>query len=270
MKGAIIIKLLGYLIIFAWLVFCLFPLFWALLTSIKPAAYVATIPPTWTFRPTVANYVSLFKVYDFQKYFMNSVIVTMAVTCVSILIGALAGYGLARMRSKAMAFLIMFVQMVPPMVIGLPLFIIMRGLGLIDTRVALILANFAFTIPYTTWISRQFISTLPVELEEAGLIDGASKLQCFFKVILPLAVPGIIAAAIIISVQVWNEFMLALILTIDRAETLPIAAANLITVFGTLYGEMSAATVIIIMPVAIFVLVTRRYVIKGLVEGAIK
>jgi multiple sugar transport system permease protein len=250
----------------------LFPFAWTVLTSLKPTNLAFAMPPVWRFSPTIESYLGLFGRYDITKYLVNSIVVACGTTLLAIASGSLAAYSSARYRSGGRAFLafVLVAQLVPPIVIALPLYLLFQSARLIDTRWALLLAYPTFCLPFTVWLLRQFFQEIPFELEEAAWIDGATRFGGFWRVALPLAWPGIVTAAIFNFLFSWNEFLYALVLTVDQAETVTIGAANFITVDAILWGEVTAIATLIVFPPLVFVLAVRKNIVRGLTLGAVK
>lgn len=251
----------------------LFPVFYLLLISIKTQVDAFKYPPVWIFRPTFSNYLEVFELYPFGRFLLNSLLVASASTLVAVVLGAMAAYALARFtfrRSKDLAFWILSVRMTPPVAAIIPIFIIMRTLGLLDTWAGLVLAYTTMNLPFATWLLRGFFQDIPRELDESALVDGCSWFTAFLRVALPLAAPGIVVTAIFVFIFSWNEFLLALILTATKSQTLPVAVTGFIRETGIMWGHMAAAGVVIMAPMALFSLAAQRYMVRGLTMGAIK
>lgn len=251
----------------------LLPVFYLLLTSIKTQVDAFKYPPVWIFRPTFSNYREVFELYPFGHFLLNSLIVASVSTLVAMVLGAFAAYALARFtfrRSKDLAFWILSVRMTPPVAAIIPIFIIMRTLGLLDTWAGLVLAYTTMNLPFATWLLRGFFQDIPRELDESALVDGCSWFTAFLRVALPLAAPGIVVTAIFVFIFSWNEFLLALILTATKSQTLPVAVTGFIRETGIMWGHMAAAGVVIMAPMALFSLAVQRYMVRGLTMGAIK
>jgi multiple sugar transport system permease protein len=258
-----------------WLVLSvfLFPVVYLILTSLKTQVDAFKYPPVWIFRPTLNNYTEVFDLYPFGQFLVNSLVVASVSTCVAVLLGAMAAYALARFtfrRSKDLAFWILSIRMTPPVAAIIPIFILMRTLGLLDSRTGLIIAYTTMNLPFATWLLRGFFREIPRELDESALVDGCSWLSAFLRVALPLAAPGLVVTAIFVFIFSWNEFLFALILTATRAETLPVAVTGFIRETGIMWGHMAAAGVVIMAPMVLFSLAVQRYLVRGLTMGAIK
>lgn len=260
------------LIIFIVCVVSVFPLFWMLLVSFKTGTQTLD-PSVWFFKPTLDNYRETFLYRNVTSYLSNSFIVVVFTTLISIVIGGLAAYGFARFEFKKrenMAFWVLSLRMLPPMATVIPFFVMAQMLQILDTHLVLIICYMLFNIPFTIWMMRGFFEEIPLAIEEAALVDGCSRFQVFIKILLPLAVPGLIATAIFCIIQSWNEFAFALFLTSSDANTLPTTVTLFLSITGVVWGEMSAVGIITIIPVLIFAMVVQKYMIRGLTFGGVK
>jgi multiple sugar transport system permease protein len=261
------------LIVLLALVFFIFPIFWIFFTSIKTRAQAFAFPPLWFFKPTLHNYVAVFTERHLLKNLINSVIISSGATFFALLIGALAAYAIARFSFRgrdSIAFDILSVRMFPPIASAIPYFIVMRNIHLYDTHLGLIIAYTTFNLPFVIWMMRGFIEEVPVDLEEAGMVDGCSRLGAVRRIVVPLISPGMAATAIFCVILSWNEFLFAMVLSNKKAVTLPVAVAALISDRGIPWGEITAAAVIIIVPILIFAMSVQKYLIAGLTGGAVK
>ncbi len=264
-----------YMIVLIILGVTLFPLVWAIFSSFKDPLELISLQPSFIFKPTLDNYKNLLTggSFNISKYFFNSIIVSVVSTVLSVAIACAAGYSLARIKPKGANVIIigiLAVRMLPPIVLIVPLYIFFSYIGLLDNLITLIIPYTALSVPLATWLLWSFFKGLPKQLEEAAMIDGCSRFRAFWQVMLPLAGPGVAATAIFSFVLAWNDFLLALPLTRVNAVTLPIFAAMVRTEEGVLWGKLGAAMTILIIPVFIFVLFAQRYIIAGLVSGAVK
>ncbi len=251
----------------------LFPIIWIFLTALKNRVQTFAMPPIWVFVPNFKNFIELLNRYAYGRYFFNSVIVVIAVGVISIFAGTLAAYGFTRFKIKKGNFLlfwILSIRMMPPVAGILPMYIIISKLGLLDTRIALIIANLLFNLPLVVWLMRGFLIELPGELEEAAMIDGCSRLGAFLRISLPLCLPGIVATATFVVIFTWNEFMYALTLTGIKSKTMPVAIMQFVTNRGIDWNKMAAAGTLSIFPIIIFTLLISKYLIRGLSLGALK
>jgi multiple sugar transport system permease protein len=252
-----------------------FPVALVVLSSFKPPRDIFSVPPTLIFTPTLTNYAGLWR--DWPSFFYNlgsSFVVTVGATLLTIVVSALAAYVYSRYRSRlltASAFFMLFVRMIPPIIVTIPLFPAVNLLQLNDTHFLLILLYATFFVSLSTWIMKAFIDAIPRELEEAAVIDGASTLTVLTRVVLPLSIHGIVAASIFVFVFSWNEYVFALIFSTRVAKTTPLVIGEILgTVEGVDWGILFAAATIQLVPIVLFVIAVQRYVIAGLTAGAVK
>lgn len=253
----------------------LFPIYWMVLTSFKQQVDIFTNPPTFFFTPTLATYAEYMKRADIVRRLLNTIIVAAGSGLLSIVVGTMAGYALARIRLKGAAtigLLILLSRGVPPIALAVPMFLVARKLGLTDKHITLILAYSTFLIPYVMWLMRSFFLSLPKELEESAMIDGCSRYGAFFKIILPISLPGLLSTLIFSMILAWEELLFALVLTNRNASTIPVAIAGIAgdTVNGANWGALTAVGTITVVPVVIFALLVQKWLIKGLADGATK
>jgi multiple sugar transport system permease protein len=249
------------------------PIVYLLITSFKPPELTFAIPPVWTFTPTLKNYTDVITGGDFFKYFMNSLVVALTTTLIALILGAFAAYGFARFRFRGSFWLRMSVlipQMLPPITIIVPLYVLFNGLKLTDSREALIISYLTFTIPLSIWMMIGFFEDVPQDLEESAMIDGCTRFEALFRVSLPLVAPGLAATAILGFLYCWNEFLYAVILTGREARTLPVTITSFMTNKAILWGRIAASGSLVLIPVLIFALFAQRYLIRGLSKGAVK
>lgn len=258
------------------LLLTLLPVYWMVNTSLKAQVEIfATAPTLWPQKPTLENYLSLFTRRNLGAYLLNSVIVVGSSVFLALAIGSLAAYALARFRfgriHEQISFWILAPRMLPPIAVVVPIFLILQQVGLINKHLGLILVYTAFDLPFVVWMMRSFFQEIPLDLEEAAMVDGASRLRSFWEIVLPLAAPGLVATAIFSVIVTYNEFFFALILTsTPAAATLPVGTAALIGKTQTLFGEMAAAGVIATVPLVLFALLVQRHLVRGLTMGAVK
>jgi len=256
----------------AWSVF---PIAMVVLSSFKSQRDIFAIPPSLVFAPTLDNYRRLLTEWPaFFPNMLNSLIVTVGATLLTVLLSTLAGYVYARCRGRALAlsaFFMVVVRMLPPIVVTLPLFPLFSWLRLNDTHLVLILLYAAFFVSLSTWIMRAFIDQVPRELEEAAVVDGAGLAQVLRLVVLPLVLNGIVASSLFVIVYAWNEFIFALVFTTRIARTTPLVMSEMLsTTDGVDWGVLFAAATVQLAPILAFILAAQRYVIAGLAAGAVK
>ena len=254
----------------------LIPVYWMIITSLKTQVEVFAAPPTlYPQRPILANYVNLFMHRNLGAYLLNSVIIVTCSVSLAMATGSLAAYALARLQlgkvKERISFWMLAARMIPPVAIVVPIFLMLQHLGLINKYPGLILVYTAMNLPFVVWMMRSFFQEIPIDLEEAAMVDGATRFRSFRDIILPLAAPGLVATAIFSVIVTYNEFFFALILTsTPAAATLPVGTAALIGKTQTLFGEMAAAGVVATIPLIVFALLVQRHLVRGLTLGAVK
>jgi ABC-type glycerol-3-phosphate transport system permease component len=259
----------------ALVVFSVAPFAFIATTAFKSLGEIYASPPVWLPpQPTLDNFEYVLGRGAFGVYLRNSVLVALGTTVVSLAVCVLAGYGFSRFRFPArgpLLFAFLMVQMFPSVLLIIPLFQVMNGLGLMDSLGALVLADTTFAIPLCTWLLKGFFDQIPRELEDAAQVDGASRLGALRRVTLPLAVPGIAAAGIFVFIAAWDEFVFALTFTSSEdSRTLPIAINRFITSYEIQWNHMAAATLLVTVPVVVLFLIIQRYLAQGLLSGATK
>ena len=261
-----------YILIIIVTLFFLLPLLWILRTSLITKVEAYKIPPDLFLQPTLENYINVFKNNPFGQYFFNSFGIAIISTILSVVFGSMASYWIVRcaVKKNRIKISILATQMIPPIVMVIPMSLIIKKIGLDDTWLALILAYLTFNLPYVIWMLISFFESVPNELDEACEIDGCTRLQAYFKVILPLAAPGIMATAVYSFLVSWNEFMFALVLTGMNSRTLPVAISNMDTQQGVMIAELCAATIVVILPVIFLSIFIKKYLVNGLTFGSIK
>src|SRR6478752_7065459 len=270
-RASLQIPLLIGLIVFT--LINLIPILWGFLISIRQPVDAFAIPPKLIFDPTLIFHYEVWVERGFLAFLLNSLIIATGTVCISVPIGTLAAYGLARTRarhSRSLLFGLLAVRMFPQILLAIPFFVMARTLNLIDSYWMMILAMVAINQPFTVWLMRSFFLDVPVELDEAALIDGANRWQAFRLIVLPTVRPGLAVTALFSALLAYNEFLFALILTGSRTKTLPVAIAE----YGgedISYWSLSAAGAIgIMLPVVLFTIAVQRNLIRGLTFGAVK
>jgi multiple sugar transport system permease protein len=254
------------------LIFTLLPVLWLLQMSFKTGVDAFRMPPLLIFTPTVENYLGLLQ-ERFPKFFTNSVLVSVATTVLSMLLGVPAAYALARARfrgANGLRLWILFTRMVPPIAVALPFFLMFRTAGLLDTRLSLVIVYLTFNLGLVIWTMEVFFAGIPPSLEEAARIDGASLLRIFLRVSLPLTAPGLATTAILCFLFSWNDFFFSLVLTRTEAMTAPVGIINFLNYEGWEWGKIAAGGTVVMLPVILFALLVRRYLISGLLTGAVR
>ncbi|HEX5705289.1 MAG TPA: carbohydrate ABC transporter permease [Pyrinomonadaceae bacterium] len=253
------------------------PVYWMTTISFKREVDQFALPPKWfVFPPTLEHYADAFVNRSFGQYLFNSLFIAVASTICALVIGTLAAYALARFRlpwnlDRKLALWILSTRMFPAIVTAVPLFLIMRALWLVNTRLSLIIVYTSLNLPFVVWMMRGFFAEVPRDLEEAAMVDGDSRMGALWRVVLPLVAPGLAATAVFCLIVSWNEFLFALVLTqTDDAMTLPVGIAGRVTQYGIKWGAMSAAAVVAMIPILVFALSVQRYLVRGLSLGAVK
>lgn len=252
-----------------------FPLIWMVMTSFKQQRDIFTTPPTLWFTPTVRAYAHVLTTTDLPLRMLNTLIVACGAGLISIVAGSMAGYALARIRLRGagtIGLLILLSRGVPPIALAVPMYLVARSLGLLDSHVILILAYCTFLIPYVMWLMRGFFMSLPRELEEAAAIDGCSRFGAFMRIIVPLSLPGLLSALIFSIILAWEELLFALVLTNRAASTVPVVVSGMAgdSLHGPNWAALSAVSTLTIVPVVVFAFLVQKWLIKGLADGATK
>ncbi|MFC5758093.1 carbohydrate ABC transporter permease [Rhizobium sp. GCM10022189] len=254
---------------------CLFPFAWMALSSIKTLPELYTVPPHWLpSAPTIGNYVNVIFSSNIPRYFLNSVVISVGSTGLALILAIFASYGFARFEFRGRRFLqslVLIGQLLPTAAIIVPLFITLRYLHLVNTYWGLILVYMIITLPLSVWMLTSYFRAIPVELEEAATIDGASRLGVLFRITLPLSTPGLVAVVVYAFVTTWNEFIFALCFATDSSvKTLPIGLAEFSTEFNTDWGAVMAASMVMTVPIALLFLFFQNLFVGGLTAGATK
>ena len=269
------IDLIVYILFAMVFVIALVPIVWILITSIKKTMDIFAYPPIIVPKEVAfENYVKVFTLTDIGKNFLNSIIVAILTTGAVILLSTLVAYGFSRFTFRQKAFIMMLLlgtQMIPAVTNIIPLYITMLKLGLLDTITALFLVYTAINIPFSVWIIKSYIDSIPDSMDEAALMDGANRFYLIFKIIVPVALPGIVAASLFTFIACWNEFYIALVLTSTvKSKTIPLGLFNFQASYDIQWNLLCAASVIAILPVMVFFIILQDKFISGLTSGAYK
>jgi len=272
-------KVARYAIVAVVAMIVLLPIYWMIYMSFKDRSEFTARPPTIVVQnPTTENYYDLLITQRFYRYGVNSLIVAFLAAAISVSVGTMAAYALSRYRlpknfNYHLLFTMLTVRMFPPIVTVIPIFVIYNrqffGFRLLDTHIGLGLVDAFMDLPFVIWMMIGFFRDIPRDMEEAGLVDGDSRFGVLRKIAIPLAAPGLAATFILVFIASWNEFLLALILTQTKAQTLPIAVAGQITQYDIKYGNMMAAGVITTVPVLVLALLAQRHLTRGLAVGGV-
>jgi len=252
------------------LAFFLFTLVWMVLSSFKNNVQVTAYPPVWIFTPTLRNYVDVFTKNPFFSYMVNSTVIALSAVGIGLLCGLPAAYSMARHRQAVLGFLVLTVRILPGIAFLVPLFVIYRRLGLINTHVGIVFTHIIIVLPMIIWIMAGFFEDIPRDLEDAAMIDGCSRVGTFVRIVLPLSLPGVVAATILSFIASWNNFIFVLILGGKDTVTLPMAVYSFVSFEDVNWGGLTAAATVITVPILVLSLVVQRYLAGGLTMGAVK
>lgn len=253
--------------------FCIFPFYWMVTTSLKTQVVALQSPPAWLFTPTLANYWEVLFEDRVGVALVNSIIVAVSTTALAVLLGAPAAYALARFEFRGKTdlwFWFITNRFVSPVVLAFPVFLISREVGLRDTQLALILMYLTFTLPIVIWICTDQFRSIPRELDEAAMLEGAGQWRIFWSICLPLAMPGVAVSSILAFIFSWNELLFAYILAPKAAKTAPAMAVTFMEGYDVPYGKIMATSTLIVIPVLIFALIASKHLVRGLTMGAVK
>jgi len=268
-RRAVFYLLTGMLVLY-----CAGPLLWQLITSLKPDTELTRLPPILPESPTIGNYVSVFRGHPFLRIILNSAVVAASTTILSLVLGSLCAFGLAKLRIGNKGLILGFVlsvSMFPPIATVSPLYIIIRALGLRDTLFALIITYTTFSLPLSIWVLTNFFREIPDEIYLAARVDGCTPFQVFYRIMLPLAAPGIFATAILVFIFSWNEFLFALTFTSTVASrTIPVGIALFPGLHEVPWGDIAAASVVVTIPLIVLVFAFQKRIIEGLTAGSVR
>jgi multiple sugar transport system permease protein len=257
-------------------VVAVFPFYWLVITSVKPGDEVATNPPILIPTTlTIQNYLDVLAGEGVPRFALNSIVISLTSTALTIFIGSLAAYALAKTYlpyqvRHLLLLWILVTRIFPPITTAIPYFVLLRTLGLSDTYQGLIMTYVSYGLPFVIWLMLGFFQDMPPEIEEAAIVDGCSLWQRFRLVVMPLALPGLAVTAIFAFVFAWNEFLYASMLTSFNAKTLPVVISGYISDKFLRWGEMSALGTAMVLPVVVFSAFAQRYLVRGLTFGAVK
>jgi multiple sugar transport system permease protein len=267
-----ILDLLQFLMILLAASVILVPIYWIVSGAFKKQVDIFQLKLLFT--PTLENFQIIFQdPYDLQEKLLNSTLVAFFTVVIAIPLATMAAYSFSRFRLKGERFMfvtILATQFVPAVVIVLPFFILFRDLGILDTRLALVLVNLSLIMPFAIWMIKGFIDSIPLDTEEAALVDGSSRIQVIINVVVPMVSPGVITAGIFCFILSWNEFLFAVIITTNKAVTLPVGLSMFHAEEGVLWNLISAAGIIIMMPMFVLATLIQRHFVQGMTMGAVR
>lgn len=274
--------------------FFMFPLYWIFISSFKTRADIVSVTPTYIpylqFQPTIGNYEDIFvrsgvtsgenstvsasaDLSAFRNRLINSIIVTGVSTVLAVLVGTLTAYAVSRFKiplEDDFMFFVLSTRMLPPIVVLIPIFVLFSNFGFRDSYAGLIILYTAFNLPFVVWIMKGFFDEIPKEYEEAAMVDGYSRFQAIYKIVLPEAIPAMAATAVFSIIVSWNEFVLANFLNRDAAATVPPYLNSIIGVGAVEWGRLAAASVVYVIPVIIFTFLVRNHLLRGVTFGAVR
>ena len=245
-------------------------------TALKTETAIFAWPPVWNFKPTLQSFYNALFVFGGRSavsYLINSMVISVVSTFLAVVLGAMAAYAFARFSfagKRHLAFWILSTRFAPPVAFIVPIYLMVQKVGLLDSHIALILIYTAMNLSLVIWILRGFFAEIPIEIEEAALVDGYSRLQIFWRVAVPLVRPGIVSTAILSAIFSWNEFLYAMVLTQSRAATLPVYLAGFSNSMGLAWGEYMAVGTMAVLPILVFTFALQKHLVRGLTFGAVK
>jgi multiple sugar transport system permease protein len=271
-------QIIPYIIIGAYVIISLFPIAWMISTSLKPPGEAFEIPPRWIPEsPTIQNYHDIFDTSqgsNLGKYTLNSILVASTVTILCIAFGTLAAYSFSRYRvwgSNLILLMFLASRMIAPTALIIPFMLIARSLEIMDTKFVLVAADLYLQLPLYVWLMKSYIDGIPKEIDQAAKIDGCNNFQVFYQIILKISLPGIVSFGILVFLFTWNDFIFPLTLTItENSKTLPVGMIDFFQDTQVEWTQLSAAGTIAIVPVVIFLSFFQRYLVRGIIQGAIK
>ncbi|KAA0969017.1 carbohydrate ABC transporter permease [Aureimonas fodinaquatilis] len=275
MRDTPFVMVLRWVCLILALVVMLFPIYWMLNTALKPSSEIFQYPPTfWSANWSLDAFWTVLTERPIGRYFLNSLIVATGTTVLSLCIASLAAYGLTRFPIRIEALIILsllFIKMLPEALLVVPFFQLIAGAGLLNNYIALILVYSSFALPFAVWMLVGFFRAIPRELDEAGIMDGASRIGTFALVVLPLAKPGLVAVAMVTFLTAWNAYLWSLVLTTAPSMyVLPVGIATLKGEYQVNWNELMAAAVIAVVPVLAIYSILERHLVAGITAGAVK
>ncbi len=268
------VDVLKILLALMFVFFILFPIVYLVITSVKPSKILMSTPPKYFFKPDFTQYLKIFRNGDILNGLVNSIVISTLSTIGALVISVMFSYGFVHVKfkwKKILLFIILITRMFPPVTTLIPVYMVEGRLGLADTRLGLILPYISFQVPLIVWIINEFMLQIPKEIEESAALDGCTAGQMFRHISVPLTVPGITAAGILAFIYNWNELMFAVTLTSYKARTLPVLLKAFTESEGSLqWSAVSAIGVITLIPIILFFVLMNKYLVKGLVAGAVK
>ena len=266
-------KLFSYLVILGYLIFLILPVLWLISTSIKSPLEAFAIPPMLAVWPKLHNFTEVFTNKPFMLSLLNSFLIALGTVFFTMLFSIPAAYGLARLKGffkNSVLSWLLLTRAAPGMIYVIPYFLFFGRLGLDDTHISLIIMNLIYTIPLVVWMLLSFFEEIPNSVEESAMVDGAGKFTIMTKINIPIVMPGIVSSAILAFIFSWNEFLFALVMTKKFARTAPVSIVNFMAYEGTNWNHVAVGGILILLPVLLFSIGIRKYLIRGMTAGAVK
>lgn len=263
-------KVLFCLVVLAILFVTVFPFLYMVLGAFKNTVDIVNPSKTFHFVPTIKNFIQVFETYQFQKPLINSLIISFGATGLSLLIGLPASYSMARYKQNMLQIVVLCIRIVPSIAFLVPVYLMFSKIGLTGTYTGIILANMLIAVPFVVWVMIPYFEGVPVELEESALIDGASRMTCLLRIMLPLSLPGIMTVTILSFINAWNNFMFGLILGNSDTKILPTVIFNFLSHTEINWSGLMAAAIIVTLPIILLSVFLQRYIVQGLTAGAVK
>ena len=261
-------KVLFCLVVLAILFVTVFPFLYMVLGAFKNTVDIVNPSKTFHFVPTIKNFIQVFETYQFQKPLINSLIISFGATGLSLLIGLPASYSMARYKQNMLQIVVLCIRIVPSIAFLVPVYLMFSKIGLTGTYTGIILANMLIAVPFVVWVMIPYFEGVPVE--ESALIDGASRMTCFLRIMLPLSLPGIMTVTILSFINAWNNFMFGLILGNSDTKILPTVIFNFLSHTEINWSGLMAAAIIVTLPIILLSVFLQRYIVQGLTAGAVK
>lgn len=268
-----LVKFISHLIVYLFVLWCIFPIFWILLTSFKNNIDIMAFPPLLIFKATLQNFVNVFNSKSFGMAYYNTAVISVISVSIAIIAGMPAAYAIDRFRFRGRAAVNIWVlatRFMPPMVLILPFYQLYNKIGLRDTYAGLIIIYISIILPFIIWVLYGFVTDISIEIEEAATIDGAHPFRIFFSIIIPLLAPGLVATGILCLITTWNELLFVMILAGSRVVTLPLEIMNTVKYDEIAWGNLAGITILSVMPVFVFTIFIQKYLVTGLTFGSIK
>jgi multiple sugar transport system permease protein len=270
MKKSLAYRILFPILLVVIIVPILFPFVWMVMSSIKTQVDIIAWPPRFIFHPTMQNFKRVFVEQDFLTYLKNSLIVALVAVSLSLVLGLPAAYSIARYKQKKLSMFILVARLMPGISFLMPWYIVFSRLHLMDSYTALILSHMLIALPLIVWVMSPYFDSVPLELEEAAMVDGETRQRTFLSIVIPLSTPGIVTATTLSFIFSWNNFMFSQVLSQQKTRTLPIAVYNFLSYVEVDWGAVMAAAVAIMLPAIVLTMIFQKYVVKGLTAGAVK